>query len=349
MAVNQRRSPAMRLVALLSGAVVVAQLATAHAQQAPAPPPSSQAAPPTQAAQAAQAAPAAPAAPAASADADPSKAVYEAARVLYEDGDYAGALLSFQRAYDLSGSANTLWNMALCEKNLRRYARAIRLLERYQMEGGERLTEEDRKGATYLITTMRGFVSTVKIAVDQRDATVTVDDEAVGITPLARPLLVDMGFRRVQVKKKGFLPFDERVRVVGGNEMSVNVKLEAEVHEGRLEVTAGVHDLIALDGQVVAQGRFAGKVQSGGHTLKVTGPGMQPYQSEVVIQDEKLRRIQVTLQPAPKTGLPAWLMVAGGAVLAAGVGFTAGYLLFQAGEAGEPTRGTLAPYTVEIR
>ncbi|WP_169796476.1 tetratricopeptide repeat protein [Chondromyces crocatus] len=280
---------------------------------------------------------------------DPSKSAYDAARVLYEDGDYVGALVSFQRAYDLSGNANTLWNMALCEKNLRHYARAIRLLERYQVERGEQLTDEDRQGALYLITTMRAFVSTMKLIVNERDATIHVDDESVGVTPLNRPLLVDMGFRRIRVTKKGFLPFDERHQVVGGVVFDLKVKLEAEVHEGRLEVTAGANDLIAIDGRVVGQGRYAGTLQSGGHTLRVTGAGMQPYQSEVVIQDDKVRLIQVTLHPAARTGLPAWLLVAGGAALAAGVGFTAGYLLFQAGQADAPTQGNLPPYSIVIR
>ena len=280
---------------------------------------------------------------------DAAKAAYDAARVLYEDGDYAGALLGFQRSYDLSGDLNSLWNMALCEKSLRRYARAIRLLEKYRVEGGERLSEQDRRGAAYLIETMRAFVSTLALTTNERGAAVFIDDDQVGITPLARPLLVDMGFRRVRVIKKGFFPFDERRQVVGGEEIDVAVRLVPEVHEGRLEVSAGPQDLIWLDGKPVGQGRFAGVVPSGGHTLRVTAPGMRTYQAEVLVQDDRLRRIQVTLDPQPRTGLPTWLLAAGGAVIAAGLGVGAGYWISQAGAPDEPTRGNLAPYAIDVR
>jgi TolA-binding protein len=44
---------------------------------------------------------------------------YQAARILFDDGDYAGASLKFQHAFEESGDARLLWNIAVCEKNLR--------------------------------------------------------------------------------------------------------------------------------------------------------------------------------------------------------------------------------------
>src|SRR5882724_2714841 len=51
-----------------------------------------------------------------------AKSDYEAARLLYGDGDHAGALVKFQSAFDQSKEPRLLWNMAACEKNLRHYA-----------------------------------------------------------------------------------------------------------------------------------------------------------------------------------------------------------------------------------
>ncbi|XXX76403.1 PEGA domain-containing protein [Sorangium sp. So ce134] len=312
---------------------------------APAPPPASAPAPPPASAPAPPAGAQAPA----GADTDVARAAYDAAKVLYEDGDYAGALLGFQRSYELSGDLRSLWNMAICEKGLRRYARAIKLLERYLTEGGERLTDEDRAGAQYLITTMRAFVSTVVLTANERGAAVFIDEEQVGVTPLARPLLVDVGFRRVRVSKKGFVSFDERRRIMGATEVAISVRLAPEVHEGRLVVVAGKRDLIWLDGKLLGEGRFDGAVPSGGHTLRVSAPGMKPYQADVSIEDDRVRRVQVTLErEAPALGLPAWLLVGGGAVLAAGIGVGAGYLLFKAGEDPAPVRGNLGPYVIEV-
>jgi hypothetical protein len=277
-----------------------------------------------------------------------AKVAYDAAMVLYADGDFTGALLGFQRAYDLSDSPNLLWNMALCEKKLSHYARAIRLLERYQIEGGERLTDKDRAGAAFLSEKMKSFVSTLRVTVNEPGASVLVDDEVVGTTPLAKPLLIDMGLRRVRVVKKRFVTFDERRQVVGGIEVTINVRLEEERHDGRLLVIAAKDDQIWLDGKPMARGRFDGTVASGGHSLRVTAAGMKPYQAEIIVQEDRVRTLQVTLEPESKAGLPTWLVATGASVLAIGVGFTTGYLLFKAGEEPERARGNLAPFAIEL-
>jgi hypothetical protein len=47
--------------------------------------------------------------------------------------------------------------------------------------------------------------------------------------------------------------------------------------------------------------------------------------------------------------VPTWLLVTGGAVLAAGLGVGVGYAIFKAGEAPPPTAGNLPPYSVDVR
>src|ERR1700684_4579575 len=51
-----------------------------------------------------------------------AKAAYDAAKMLLGDGDFAGAAIKFRAAYDQSGDARLLWNIAACEKNRRHYA-----------------------------------------------------------------------------------------------------------------------------------------------------------------------------------------------------------------------------------
>src|SRR6478736_4874903 len=69
-----------------------------------------------------------------------AKSAYDSARVLFGDGDFGGALVKFQAAYDKSKDPRLLWNMAACEKNLRHYARTLQLVRRYAAEGGSVLT-----------------------------------------------------------------------------------------------------------------------------------------------------------------------------------------------------------------
>jgi hypothetical protein len=64
--------------------------------------------------------------------------------------------------------------------------------------------------------------------VDQPGATVTVDDVAVGTTPLSGPVSVDMGPRVLRVTKEGFQPWTDKRQFSGDTELLVNVHLVKE-------------------------------------------------------------------------------------------------------------------------
>ncbi len=70
----------------------------------------------------------------------------------------------------------------------------------------------------------------------------------------------------------------------------------AEVHEGTLRVTTAPGAAIEVDDHPVAVGRYEAKVPSGEHRLHVTAPGMRPFQSELVIQDNEVRSVDVPLE-----------------------------------------------------
>lgn len=278
-----------------------------------------------------------------------AKGAYDLARGLYRAGDFAGALLQFERAYDLSSEPRLLWNVAVCEKNLRHYARSIKAIERYQAEGGTRLSEEDQKDAVHLLKAIRPFVAVMTVKVSEPGADVSIDGERIGATPLAGPLLIDMGARRIRVSKKGFHDHTQTEQVFGETEIALDIALKKEIHQGRLIIAAGKDDVIRLDGKLVGQGSWDGAASSGGHTLRVTAPGMKPYQTEVIIQDNVVRRIHVTLDPEPRTGVPTWALITGSALLAVGAGVGLGYLAWTASEAPEPVIGNLGPYLVKLK
>jgi hypothetical protein len=266
----------------------------------------------------------------------PAKAEYEAAKLLYGDGDFAGAFMKFRQAYVLSSDARLLWNLAVCEKNMRHYARVIRLVEQYQTYGANVTTAEDRQEAIALLAAVRSFVAPMTIQVNEPGASVYVDDELVGQTPVQGQVMVDIGNRRLKVAKPGFRTFDDVQPVTGSQSLVVTVQLVREIHEGRLIVTAPDGSTIEIDGQPVAQARWDARIASGGHTLRVTSPGMRPYQSEVVIKDEEARTLQISLEPEAK---------AGGGVLVAGGAAVGGYFLFKPKtEAAIP--GTISPNVV---
>jgi hypothetical protein len=281
-----------------------------------------------------------------------AQADYQAARLLYGDGDFAGASLKFKQAFDASKDVRLLWNMAACEKNLRHYGKVYKLVERYVDLGGSVLSESDKRDAADLLDAMKSYVSRVKISVNEPEATITIDDEVIGMSPLMETVLLDMGSRRIRVTKPGFSAYTDTLQVQGASELPVVVKLVKETHEGRIAVSAGADNMLYLDGKLVGQGQWESTVASGPHTLRVTGLGMKPYQIEIVLNDKETRTLGVTLEPdAKKEGSHALWWVIGGVLVAGAAGSTVYFVTRNQDSAGgttPPIIGTIQPGTVQL-
>lgn len=336
---------------LLLGGVALALPLSASAQ-APAKAPPAPAASVASAPVASASAPAASAsAPAATASAlgesltGPAKQDYESGKLLFRDGDHAGALAKFTSAYDASKDARLLWNMAACEKNLRHYAKAVGLVRRYLREGDATLPAEDKADAAELVKVMEPFTAKLRITVSEPGAELTLDGESLGLSPVA-PVVVDMGVRKLVVRKAGFEELTREIPVGGAAELAAEVSLVKIVHQGRLTIRAPKDATLTLDGRVVGSGTWSGTVASGGHTLRVTAPKMRLYQSEVVVLDKQTREVGVTLEAEPSKGLPGWVWVAGGVAVAGGLA-TAGYFLFKPSPAYDGPPGNLDPGVVQ--
>ncbi len=233
-----------------------------------------------------------------------AKAALEAGKLLYGDGDFAGAGVKFLAAYASSKDPRLLWNMAVCEKGLRHYARVLELGQRYLELGGELLSEADRVEATELLAAIDAFTVSLTLTVNEPGASVSIDGAPVGSTPLEKPVVVDIGTREIAVTKPGFKPFRSSVPVGGQKQASLKVTLEPEMHRGELTVKAPRAASITIDGKTVGHGRWTGQLSSGGHTLRVEAQGMRPYQSEVVIQDDEKRGVDVVLEPVAVAAKP---------------------------------------------
>lgn len=277
-----------------------------------------------------------------------AKDEYEAARLLFGDHDYAGALVKFRSAYDQSKEPRLLFDMGACEKNLRHYARTIADFEQYRAEAAQSLSAAEIEEVDRYLAELRPFVGRLSIDSSEPLSRVYIDDELVGTTPLGTAESVDIGERKVRVTKKGFLDFATTVAITGQGETVVHANLQKVVHEGRLVVRAGPKDAIDLDGELKALGQLDASLSSGGHQLRVTAKGMQPFQTEVVILDGQARTVDVTLQPQPGGGVPAWAWVVGATLLAGGAAVGGYYLLKPKDEPGSPTSGSISPGLVTL-
>jgi hypothetical protein len=224
-----------------------------------------------------------------------AKAAHDAARVLFDDGDFDGAYVKFLAAYEASHDPRRLWDMALAEKGLRHYAAALRLIARYASEGGARLSRDEVRRATALSASIEPFTASVVLHVTEPGADVVLDDERLGASPLASPVVVDLGVRRLRVTKAGFRPYAASVPIGGRTSVAVDVALVREA--GHLTVVAPGGAEIAIDGAHAGVGTIDVDLASGGHMIRVTAPGRRAFQTEVALGDHEARTLAVTLDP----------------------------------------------------
>jgi PEGA domain len=280
-----------------------------------------------------------------------AKVDYEAARLLYGNGDHAGALVKFMAAYEKSKDPRLLWNVAACEKNLRHYSSLTAYLRRYLAEGQSVLSDAEKADAEALLKVILPLTASLELAVSEAGARVFIDDNPVGETPLTAPVVVDVGPRKLRIEKEGFEVYREELTIGDSPRIKLVAKLDRTVNDATLVVyTARPKDEIFIDGTLKGLGTWRGLVPSGTHTLRVSAPEMRSYQADVFLRDKETRTVAITLDREPAKashGLPAWVWIGGAALVVAG-GTVGGYFLLKP-EDKQPDLpvGTLDPGSVQ--
>jgi len=277
-----------------------------------------------------------------------ARADYDAGVILFEEQDYTGAFIKFQRAFEYSGDIRLLWNMAVCQKSLHHYTQVQRLIERYSREGTAHMTSEHRVEVLEVLDTIRALISSVRIVVNEPDARVFIDGDLVGMTPLTEPVQVDLGRRQIRVSKPGFDDKTLEYEFTGGSNTVLNLSIAEKPRDGALEIVSIVGTTIRIDGTIVGTERWKGNLLAGTHSVRVSARDMRSYDRDVVIEaGQPLRTLYIALD-AIESPVPSWVWVGAG-VLAAGGLAAGGYFLFKPSpKFFEPTNGTLAPGAVQL-
>jgi tetratricopeptide (TPR) repeat protein len=145
---------------------------------------------------------------------------------LYGEADYRAALVEFKRAYVLSPNASVLYNVGETEYQLQDYAGALVTFERYLGESSP--LEPHRGEVEGNVDVLKARVGHVSITTTPPGADVTIDDQAVGKTPLDKAVLVSVGHRRIIASMAGRLPVTRYVDVATDDNLSVSLQLPAQ-------------------------------------------------------------------------------------------------------------------------
>jgi hypothetical protein len=271
-----------------------------------------------------------------------AKTEYEQAGMLFKDGDYPGALRRYEKSYEVQPDPRLLWNIAVCEKQLRHYAKVPPLVVTFLEKAAPLITDEERRTAQEFLQAVRALVGEITFACSDPNIDVLIDEAHVEAACTA-PLTLEGGEHRLNASKSGFKPLTLTFNVPSGGAKSVSVTLEAEPQEARLSIQAKADDLIALDGRGVGNQTWSGVLSAGRHVVDVTAPGKKAYHAQIDIRARDDQTVTVTLEEEPSS-FPVWLLVAGGALVLAGAA-VGGYFALRPGNP-QPIPGTLGSHAL---
>ena len=150
---------------------------------------------------------------------------YERAIKLYEDGAYDAALVELTRAYEIRPSFRLMYNIGQARVAMRDYAGAIEAYQRYLREGGGQVTNDRVATVRAQLNDLQQRVGTLFVETDVPDSEVLIDDIVVGTAPLASPLVVNAGLRRVTVRHPDYPTRSQRIGIAGGEQHHVALTL----------------------------------------------------------------------------------------------------------------------------
>jgi hypothetical protein len=203
------------------------------------------------------------------AGADEAKRHFTIGVHLFEDRNFAGALVEFEASYQLNPTAAALQNIAVCQKGLFRYAEAIATLERMIHDFATQLSPDDKKAAEDAIKEMSALLGTIVLQVTPADARVSINESPLAPEAVKNPVRLAAGEYRLAVEAPGFARQEKVITVVSGQK-DRPVVIALSPLSGTLRVRAHDSDAaIAIDGVQVGYDDWKGPVSAGPHEIYV--------------------------------------------------------------------------------
>ncbi len=200
---------------------------------------------------------------------------WDSAIELFEAQDFQGARVEFLRAWELSSNARVLFNVGVCDKNLRRYARAASVWRRQLETGSDQLLEDEVRTTQAAIAAVEPFISSLTVRANVEGATLFIDNEEAGQTPFLGPMPIDVGHHTLRLRKPGFHDDVEELEVASNKPETVAFELEPVIKTALVQVTvrspAGA--TVFVDGVDMGPAPFKGQLPVGRHTIEARAAG----------------------------------------------------------------------------
>ncbi|HET9955899.1 MAG TPA: PEGA domain-containing protein [Polyangiaceae bacterium] len=144
---------------------------------------------------------------------------------LARKGNCSAALPEFLISRELSPLVPALINAAICLQDLGRPAEALDLYDEIEKSYSNVLTPNQRLQVTSAVQVLAGLVGELEIRVVQPGASISVDSQVRGVSPLARVVRVNGGSHQLRVVKDGYESYQVDAVVSSGERRILEVNL----------------------------------------------------------------------------------------------------------------------------
>lgn len=146
---------------------------------------------------------------------------------LFQEEAYRGALVEFQRAYEIAPDYRLLYNIGQTRLAIQDYLGASKAYESYLVRGGASIPNERRVQVEEALAAMKERIGRISITVSRDAAEIYVDEEVVGTSPLNETVMVNVGSHRISARTSDGATDAKTVDVAGGDVAVVALKLVA--------------------------------------------------------------------------------------------------------------------------
>lgn len=217
--------------------------------------------------------------------------------------NWKGARSEFLRSYEISKNPRVLFNVAVCEKNLGRYPQAVANFQRELDESKGSLPADEEQTVKGAIASLRNFVGTLELDVNEPGATVYVKydeaEEEVGKTPLTQSISLPTGTPTIIVRKAGFEPINIQVNISGGVAVKKSVKMDSLVRQTDVDVIVegATGAMVSIDGTERGPAPYKGKVsiQTEPHTFEAKAPGFVTAKQTAIAKEGETVSLRMSL------------------------------------------------------
>ncbi len=246
---------------------------------------------------------------------------YDRGLVLYEEGDYEGAVDAFVSSYCTKAHPAAFYNIAQSHERLLNFERSVQYFERYVAETKEE--NANTKKARLRAEVLRKLPAQLRIATVPPGASITIRNKA-GIVARGKanalsPIEVRQGQYTMHVEKPGFEAIVQELSTKPGQPYSYYLSLEPEETPMQITVSPG-NARIFVDKRLVGVGTYSESLPLGSYEIMVEAPKRETSTRVVQLTAGK-RSNQVIHLNAPLRSGRLELLIASGVGLGIGGSF----------------------------